>query len=305
MLLQQRIEAPGGAVEFAVAGDGPPILYFHGTPCGCELTLEMEQSLVDDGFQLIILNRPGFYGTPLAGRTTTVDCAKLAAHVLDHLKIEHVAVMGTSAGGPPALAFAAGHQSRTVALVLQCAQVHRWDDSRWAPASKTWLYRLLRYPTARRLFCECFPILFRIGFPTTRAYLKDLTGPRFGELPIDEATWSLAKSLHRTVRRFSVHRKGYYNDITTWFSEDVLCEFAITVPTLLLYDPLDPQVPLCHAEYALEMIPGAQLVSLHAGGHLLGLGRDGQRMHATRVEFLREHLRGGNSSATHDNTHAA
>ncbi len=290
MVRQQLIEAPDGPVEFTVEGQGPPVLYFHGTPCGNELTLEMERSLVDDGFQLIVPHRPGFYGTPLAGRNTTAHCADLAAFVLGYIGIDRAAVIGTSAGGPPALAFAARHPRRTAALVLQCAQTHRWDDPRWVPPKHQWLYQAVRRSGTRWLFCQFFPVLFRIRFPTARLYLQNLTGPRFADLQYDKAALELAKSLHRTVRRFRVHRRGYYNDLTTWSRENVLSEAVVTAPTLLLYDPLDPAAPLCHGEYAANMIRGSQLVTLHAGGHLLGFGPDAESMQQRRMAFLREHL---------------
>src|SRR4051812_25180053 len=101
------IETSRGPVEYLVEGTGVPILYFHGTPCSNRLAADLECELVRDGFQLIVPHRPGYFGTPLAGRLTTADCAEIAACVLDTLGVERVAVMGTSGGGPPALAFAA------------------------------------------------------------------------------------------------------------------------------------------------------------------------------------------------------
>ena len=103
----RTISVEDGPVEFAEEGQGPAIVYFHGTPGGCEVVFPMERELLDVGFRLIVPNRPGNFGTTLGGRTSSVDCARLAAAVLDSLGIAKVGVIGTSAGGPAALSFAA------------------------------------------------------------------------------------------------------------------------------------------------------------------------------------------------------
>ena len=68
---------------------------------------------IADGFQLIVPHRPGYYGTPLGDRVTTADCAEMAARFSIILVIERVAVIGTSGGGPPVLAFAVRYPERT------------------------------------------------------------------------------------------------------------------------------------------------------------------------------------------------
>ncbi len=121
MLQYRTIPIEGGPVEFAEAGQGPAIVYFHGTSGGCDVVFPMEQELLDAGFRLIVPNRPGNFGTTLGRRTSGADCARLAVAVLDSLGVAEVSVIGTSGGGPAALSFAALFPERTTALVLQCA----------------------------------------------------------------------------------------------------------------------------------------------------------------------------------------
>lgn len=285
-----RIETPRGPVEFAVAGQGPPILYFHGTPCSSRLAIETERQLIDDGFQLIVPQRPGYYGTPLSDRVTTADCAEMAALVLDHLGISRAAAIGISGGGPPVLAFAVRYPNRAAALVLQCAQTHRWDDQKWAPSSHPWLYECFRRPVSRWLFCQLFTSLFRMAFPTSDRYLRDLTGTRYSEVQNESAARKFAEGVYESLIEFTHQRRGYRNDLATWVREDVLSTGRVGCPTLLLYDPQDPAAPFCHAEYAAQKIPNAKLLDLHAGGHLIWFGRDADRMQHERTAFLREHL---------------
>lgn len=130
---QRQVQTSKGPVEYADVGQGIPILYFHGNDVGNDAVVMMEKSLVDDGFRLIVPNRPGYYGTPLQCGRSPNDCADLAAELLDQLRVERVVVIGTSGGGPPASRFAAHHPQRTIALVLQCALSHPFDSSRWMP----------------------------------------------------------------------------------------------------------------------------------------------------------------------------
>jgi pimeloyl-ACP methyl ester carboxylesterase len=287
-----RIETPRGPVEFSVAGSGPPILYFHGTPCSSVLAIEMEQQLVADGFQLIVPQRPGYYGTPLGDRVSTADCADIVASVLDHLKIDRVAGIGTSGGGPPVLAFAVRYPERTAAIVLQCAQSHCWDDARWAPLARPWLRQCFRYSVSRRLFCRFFPTLFRLGFPTAQHYLRDLAGTHFTNIQNDRGARQFANGVYDGLTDFHRVRAGYENDVATWSRENVLSRGNITCPTLLLYDRQDPQAPFCHAEFAAAAIPNAELLELNTGGHLIWYGPDADLMQRRRTAFLREHLAG-------------
>jgi pimeloyl-ACP methyl ester carboxylesterase len=284
------IETSRGPVEYLVEGSGPAILYLHGTPSSSRLAADMESAVVDDGFQLIVPQRPGYYGTPLTDRITLADCADAAVQVLDHLGVNRVAAIGTSGGGPPALSFAARYPERTSALVLQCAQSHRWDDVRWAPKAHPWLYRLFRTAIGRWFFCRFFTTIFRAGFPTAERYLRDLTGERFSNVRNDPGARQFAESVLGDLGEFRHMRAGYENDLATWVREDVLAGARVTCPTLLLHDPKDPAAPICHAHYAAQKILGAELVELNAGGHLIWYGPDAQRMQNRRTAFLLKHL---------------
>jgi len=292
-----RIDTPSGPVEFSVAGSGPPILYFHGTPCSSALAIEMEQQLVADGFQLIVPQRPGYYGTPLLDRVTNADCADMARCVLDYLHVDRVAGIGTSGGGPPVLAFAARYPERTAAIILQCAQTHRWDDVRWAPPAHPWLWQCFRHSASRRLFCRFFPALFRLGFPTPERYLRDLAGARFSNIENDPGAKNFAASVYSGLSHFQQERAGYANDVAAWVREDVLATGRVACPTLLLYDRQDPAAPFCHAEFAASHISNSELVELNTGGHLIWYGPDADLMQQRRTAFLREHLSAGSPAS--------
>ena len=51
--------------------------------------------------------------------------------IMDAVGSERAAVMGESEGGPLAMLFAAAHPERTVALILQGAEVRERTDDEW------------------------------------------------------------------------------------------------------------------------------------------------------------------------------
>jgi pimeloyl-ACP methyl ester carboxylesterase len=283
------LQTPLGPIEYAEVGQGPPILYFHGTGAGYEFVFPVEKALVDAGFRLIVPNRPGYFGTDLAGRTTPADCARLANDLLDGLGIAKAAVMATSGGGPSALSFASIYANRTTALVLQCSQTHQWADLSWWPDYDRWIYPFTRSQWSRHILYRCYVWRCRISYRQSAQWIKTMAGSRFDEIRNDPATWDLYRVLRDTSLPCLSQPAGMRNDFDVMISGPYPDARDVKCPTLVIYDPADPLVPVCHPQWALSAIRGAQACELHAGGHLIWLGRDADRMRAQRVAFLRMH----------------
>ena len=281
------IHTAEGTIEFADVGSGPPVLYFHGILSGSDVALLCEKSLLEDGFRLIIPHRPGYLGTRLKGyhHSYAAACADVAAQVLDHLGIERANVIGTSAGGPPAMDFAIRHPERTSGLVLQCAQIHRWDSVDWLPVAHQWTLPLLKVSWTRWLACFGYFWMSRIASRQPKNCLKGWASRRFSEIQDDENAIRVADIF--TKKRTGL--RGFCNDMTVFACDDVLSKGNVDCPTLILHDPLDDTVPIRHAEYAASHIPNAQLVKLNLGGHYLWAGREITTMQSTRSQFLRQH----------------
>lgn len=281
----RTIATSHGPVEFAEAGAGPPILYFHGTGAANDLVFLVERPLVRDGFRLIVPNRPGYGQTPLTGNESAVDCADLAAEILTSLGIERAAIMGSSGGGAFAAAFAARHPARAACLVLECAQIHRWDDRRWLAAASQWTFPLLKRPITRRWLLRIYRWQFRFQTPT--GFLKFESGPRFDEVRHDAEALDLCRLTLKSMRRCLPHSAGFDNDFAVFLEEDGLQPGAVACPTLVIHDPLDPVAPVAHAEWVAQCVPQAQRCDIQAAGHLVWAGRDALAMHDRRVKFLR------------------
>src|SRR5262245_51969805 len=108
-MLTRVIETGCGPVEYSEAGTGEPVLYFHGTGVTGDVMLTVERRMTEDGFRLVVPNRPGYGKTPLSPHRSAADCANVAAALLDSLGLRRVGVMGSSGGAAFALSFAINH----------------------------------------------------------------------------------------------------------------------------------------------------------------------------------------------------
>jgi pimeloyl-ACP methyl ester carboxylesterase len=111
-------ETPCGPIEYAVAGDGPPLLIVHGAGGGFDQGLDFGKPLVASGFRIIAVSRFGYLRTPLPKDASAAAQADAHACLLDALNIRRAAVIGASAGAPSSMQFALRHPGRITALVL-------------------------------------------------------------------------------------------------------------------------------------------------------------------------------------------
>jgi pimeloyl-ACP methyl ester carboxylesterase len=103
--------------------DGQPMFFLHGSP-GCRLNRHPDVMLWPSlGLHVVTIDRPGCGGsTALPGRRVSHAAGDVAA-VADALGLGRFLVVGSSGGGPHALACAAelGHRVRACAAVASAA----------------------------------------------------------------------------------------------------------------------------------------------------------------------------------------
>jgi 2-hydroxy-6-oxonona-2,4-dienedioate hydrolase len=114
----QTVETSFGTMEYAVLGEGMPILTIHGAGGGFDQGLDLTSAMTDHGYQLIAPSRFGYLRSALPNNLTTAMQADAYADLLDRLGIGKVVVIGSSAGAWSALQFAIRHPQRCRALVL-------------------------------------------------------------------------------------------------------------------------------------------------------------------------------------------
>src|SRR5512136_2514579 len=114
----QVIDTPCGPIEYAVAGDGSPVLVVHGAGGGFDQGLDFTEALAQSGFRVIAMSRFGYLRTPLPADASPAAQADAHACLLDALNIRRAAVVGLSAGAPSSMQFALRYPERAAALVL-------------------------------------------------------------------------------------------------------------------------------------------------------------------------------------------
>jgi 2-hydroxy-6-oxonona-2,4-dienedioate hydrolase len=114
----QVADTPCGPIEYAIQGEGPPLLVVHGAGGGFDQGLIIGAPLVKAGYRVIAVSRFGYLRTPLPRDASPAAQAEAYVCLLDALRITQVDVLAASAGSPSALQFALRHPERCTALVL-------------------------------------------------------------------------------------------------------------------------------------------------------------------------------------------
>jgi pimeloyl-ACP methyl ester carboxylesterase len=286
-MLTRVVGTDCGPVEYSEAGAGDPILYFHGTGITGDLMVNVESSLVEEGFRVIAPNRPGYGKTPLSPNLSVTDCANVAAALLDSLGVSEAAVMGSSGGAAFAVSFAIKYPERAKALVLLCPQLHRWDHTRWLPMTSRWTLTLLRHSLLRKVLLMLYR--FHLRRMSVKQFLKTEAGDRYPDVADDPAAQRLCQITLAAMAR-GTKCPGFENDFVVFTDEAIVGpESSLQMPTLVLHDVKDPMAPVDHVEWFVSIFPNCERVSIHAAGHLIWVGPDADMVQKSRVRFLREH----------------
>jgi pimeloyl-ACP methyl ester carboxylesterase len=182
-------------------------------------------------------------------------------------KIERVAVVGFSDGGPSALQFAFRHPERCAALVMISAKSQ-------TPPPETPLQELV------------FESIFRSHylFWLITEYARPFTLTMFGvsgdvQEQIPARSRQLASDLVDGMNPISLRKDGIYHDRDTLavLPEDVFRLEQITVPTPVVHAVDDGLQPYSQGENTATKVPDAEFLSYEQGGHLLFLQLDDVR----------------------------
>ena len=122
----KTIDLPSGSVTYHVAGDGPPVLYFHSAG-GIRYTYALDELAKD--YRIHMFVAPGFDGTPThQGVDTMPALADLAAEFVDKVIGEKCDVIGQSFGGFLSVWYTVRHPDKIGFLVPQCPSGFRPKD---------------------------------------------------------------------------------------------------------------------------------------------------------------------------------
>jgi 2-hydroxy-6-oxonona-2,4-dienedioate hydrolase len=276
------VVTPCGPIEYAVAGQGQPVLVVHGAGGGFDQGLMLAAPLVERGYRVIAMSRFGYLRTPVPIDASAAAQAEAHACLLAALGIPRAGVIGASAGGPSALQLAIRHPERVSKLVLMvpAAFVPRPQGEaavRVPPGVAALFDTALRSDFVFWALLRTAPNLMTrslLGTP-----IEVIASASAGEQA--RVAKLLASILPVTPRRLGLLNDG---DVTTHLTRYELERIA--APTLAVSVADDLYGTYDVARYTAEQIPGARFVGYPSGGHVF-VGRQ-DAVTTELSDFLRE-----------------
>lgn len=259
----QLIKSVYGTIEYTRHGSGIPVLVIHGAGGGYDQGELIAKTVLDSNFDVITPSRFGYLASDLPDNATWSDQANAYALLLDHLGINKVAVVAMSQGGASALMFAVLYPHRVSSLsCLSCgvapaiteadaAEQDRAD--RQGNLLKTLFQRDFPYWLVSRVFQSA--LLGVIG--AHKDTLKAMTAEQ----------QQLARRFITEMNPVSRRAGGVIFDNETLLPGDRIHQ--ISAPTLIVHAKDDTLQLYRNAVFAADLIPGAELMSFEAGGHLV------------------------------------
>ena len=260
------IDSSAGALEFAEAGDGPPLMMIHGTGGGFDQGLLFGAALRERGFRIVAPSRFGYLRSAFPDDASPAHQADALVELLDHLRIDRLPVVGGSAGALMAAEFALRHPDRCshLGLLVPAANLTNRDPVEFTGLQKLAVNTVLGSDAAFWALSRLAPARMIKTLLATDPALLDSVGAK--ERQRAEAILS---------QIFPITRKtlGLRNDAIWAGSPSPIAYEQIAAPTLILSCEDDLFGTADTARLLAARIPGAQLTVYPTGGHIW-LGHD-------------------------------
>jgi pimeloyl-ACP methyl ester carboxylesterase len=219
-------------------------------------------------------DRPGYGGSDRLPGRGVVEIADDLAVLLDHHEIDRVPVMGTSGGGPHALAMAAKHPGRITAVSVivgasplepdEVSQLVGVNAAGYAAAERGWdeLHELLVQVRERLLGDEGMAGVLSDAPPEDRAIMEDPAWQRISRAGAAEALRQGAEGW--TDESMALHRGWDFEletvqaSVTWWHGDN------------------DKNAPLAAAQRAAARLPRVDMRVWHNEGHFASLTHEAE-----------------------------
>lgn len=252
------VETDQGIIEYAISGQGDPVLMIHGAGGGYDQGLLLADRFLPKDCMVIAVSRFGYLKTPLPEDPTPDHQAALYSKLLDELGIDKAHVVAVSDGGPSALKFSIKYPERVKSLTMMCAK------SKTPPKLTT--VQSIVFGT---IFDNDF--LFWLITEYVQSDLLNVLGVSKEvqeKMTTDEI--EMAKEFFEIMNPISLRKKGIFNANIQF--KELLPEdypiWEIKAPTLVIHAEDDTLQPFYYAKYTHEKIPNSTLLSFKEGGHM-------------------------------------
>lgn len=267
-------ETNKGPIEYRLYGEGPTIVVLYGGHCSRNTHLSHER-LANFGFTVLVPSRPGYDKTPSYVGRSAQEAADAINALLDTLKIDTVDMIGISAAGPTALAYAIKYKNRLNKLILESAVSLPWDKK---------LKRQSRFifgKNERMTWYFIKSLLKLMPKVVIKMMMKKLTAldvrDVMGRLVDDDIFF--IKSMIESFQS----GEGFINDIE--HKIDNLS--SIINPVLVMYSPNDGSVSPENSKHIIHEIKNCEVLEVPADTHLIWIGSYSNEVWNKRLAFLK------------------
>ena len=283
------IETSMGLVEYLMEGTGPTVVMCHGGPGGYDHGYLISH-LLSEGYQVLGFSRPGYLGTPIEHNTIKGQTDVLNA-LLTELEIQKATIVGFSAGGPIAIAFAQNYPEKTNGLLLEAAVSREFitDDAEGTLLAKIFMNPKIQdfmYFIMMKILFKIIPyalINYILQVETTLS--KDERKVFISYLKSHPEDFDWLKNFMENTAPLSDRDVGLQNDLALYKTITLMQTSNIKCPTLIIHSRQDNDVKWEHAQYILDSISQAEILEVF-GGHLMWVGPDADVIKKKRVSFL-------------------
>ena len=261
----------GRALGWADYGipEGRPVFYFHGLPSSRLEAALTKPHAADLGLRIISVDRPGFGHSAFQEGRRIIDWPNDVVALADSLSIGPFAVLGTSGGGPYALACAALLPHRVTAVAVMCG-LGRVAESSGNTAFRG--FARFALALARRapfmLPALCMPVAWGLHTPAVDFYLKHFA---HGLGALDRRTLLDPVVRSALVAAFRESARGGYrgpcHDLCLAAQPWGFDPRDIAVPVHLFHGDRDRVVPSSMSTDLATLIRGARVDILPGEGH--------------------------------------
>lgn len=249
------LETKYGKMEYAIRGQGKPVLLIHGAGGGFDQGLWLGQVCLDGDYQFISPSKFGYLNSDTPDEYSAKTQAEQYKILLDYLGIEKVSVIAVSAGGPSSMQFASDYPERIEKMILLSAVSMPPNSNDKNPFFIKIIQTIQKSDFAYWFFTKAFKaqILSMVGIPADN--YKQFT----------QEQKELANELLDIMHPMSLRHKGTITD--GLIIQNFIIPDNIKVPTLIIHSKNDGLVSFSHAKFTHEYIKDSKLILYEKGGH--------------------------------------
>ena len=270
--------ADGRRISFAEFGDprGLPVLALHGTPGSRFMFGLTDAAARERGLRIIAPDRPGYGHSDYRRCRCLMGSAEDFASLADALRLDRLAVIGVSGGGPYAIASAAQMHDRVqlLALISPVGPVAECGKQiRMSRMHRLIFTRMGRSPQACAAFFWSLRGMVKWAPSVAyRALQQRVTPSDRGVLGQGEVKANLRAAIREGLRPGI---RGALQDLRLFCGPWGLSLAEIDVPSVVWQGSDDTIVPASGAYYLAAQLPNCRLDVVQQAGHYWGFGQFG------------------------------